>query len=58
MSVTLAKKSEPVKQKEQQSTPATKTKEDRLKELKKLYDEKVITKEEYSKGREKILNEQ
>jgi hypothetical protein len=58
MSVTLAKKSEPVKQKEQKSTPATKTKEDRLKELKKLYDEKVITKEEYSKSREKILNEQ
>lgn len=34
-----------------------KTKADSLRELKQLFDEKLITESEYQKGREKILNE-
>lgn len=41
----------------QQPAPTTKTKGERLKELKQFYDDKTITKEEYDKEKSKILNE-
>ena len=40
-----------------QNTPATKSKTDRLRELKTMFDEKLITKEEYESGKKKILDE-
>lgn len=39
------------------TTPATKTKEERLVELKQLYEKQLITKEEYDEARKKILAE-
>ena len=51
------KKTEVVKS-EVQSNQTGKSKEDRLRELKNLYEKELITKEEYEKAKQKILEEQ
>jgi hypothetical protein len=43
---------------EPQTTQTGKSKEDRLKELKNLYEKELITKEEYDRAKQKILEEQ
>lgn len=41
-----------------QNIPAAKSKEDRLRELKNLFEKELITKEDYDKAKQKILEEQ
>ena len=43
---------------EPQNTQIGKSKEERLKELKNLFEKELITKEEYEKAKQKILDEQ
>lgn len=42
---------------QQQNTPTEKSKTDRLRELKQMFDEKLITQDEYTKEKKKILDE-
>lgn len=49
---------EAVKTEEPQTTQQPKSKEARLRELKDLYEKQLITKEEYDKAKQKILEEQ
>lgn len=51
------KKAEVIKN-EPQNTQTGKSKEDRLRELKNLFEKELITKEEYEKAKQKILEEQ
>ena len=47
-----------IKKTEPQNIQSGKSKEDRLRELKNLFEKELITKEEYEKAKQKILEEQ
>ena len=47
-----------ITKKEPQNTQTSKSKEDKLRELKNLFEKDLITKEEYEKAKQKILEEQ
>ena len=53
----VIKKADVVKS-EPQNTQAGKSKEERLRELKNLFEKELITKKEYEKAKQKILEEQ
>ena len=49
---------EVIKENQTQNTKPTKSKEERLVELKSLFEKGLITKEEYERAKQKILDEQ